>query len=347
MGRTWRARGAFLLSALVLSGIVWGAFSLGSDWAVPPRPAASRAGDAGTTASPTAGSAGGSSAASPSAGIAGDTSPASSSGPTAGSGDLDPTTPISRYDSASPSGRAVPLGDLPGWKQVFADDFTGGTVPLGGFPGTFSAAWSANYFDGTPDTAGQKNGGKSGYYPSKVLSIHNGVLDMYLHSEKGISMGAAPAPKIAGNNQAPYNSQTYGMYSVRFRADALPGFKTAWLLWPDSEKWPADGELDFPEGDLASTFFAALHSTGSTQGTASAVFQGDASFQAWNTATIEWTPGRVEFFLNGRSIGASTSGVPDTPMHYVLQTESCLPTCPDPKTSGHVEVDWVAIWEMR
>ncbi|KHL01251.1 glycoside hydrolase [Sinomonas humi] len=238
------------------------------------------------------------------------------------------------------------MGNPPGWKQVFADDFTEGNVPLGSFPGSFSAKWSANYFDATPDTAGQKNGGRSGYYPSKVLSIHNGMMDMYLHSQNGVSMGAAPAPKINGDSQRPYNSQTYGMYSVRFRSDALPGFKTAWLLWPDSGIWPQDGEIDYPEQDLSSKFFAALHSAGSTQELPSAVFQSDASFQTWNTATIEWTPGRVEFFLNGKSIGASTSGVPDLPMHYLLQTESCLPTCPDPKTQGHLYVDWVAIWAL-
>lgn len=257
----------------------------------------------------------------------------------------DPTAALTREDPASPSGVSMPVGAPQGWRPVFSDDFTEGDVSLGGFPGAaFGARWSANYADGTPDTAGQKNGGRSAYYPSKVLSVHDGVLDMYLHSENGISMGAAPAPKTRRNNGAPYNSQKYGLYSVRFRSDALPGFKVAWLLWPDSGRWPQDGEIDFPEGDLAVSPFAALHSAGSQQSAASAIFQTSASFQAWNTATIEWAPGRVEFFLNGQSIGVSTSGVPDGPMHYILQTESCLPTCPSPEVRGHVYVDWVAIW---
>jgi hypothetical protein len=31
----------------------------------------------------------------------------------------------------------------------------------------------------------------------------------------------------------PYNGQTYGHYAVRVRADAVAGYKAAWLLWPD------------------------------------------------------------------------------------------------------------------
>jgi hypothetical protein len=52
---------------------------------------------------------------------------------------------------------------------------------------------------------------------------------------------------------------------VRFRADLLPGYKIAWLLWPDAYSeglatWPQDGEVDFPEGDLAGGFWAFMHS---------------------------------------------------------------------------------------
>jgi beta-glucanase (GH16 family) len=242
----------------------------------------------------------------------------------------------------------MPVGDLPGWKQVFAEDFVSGNVPVGGFPGdSYGPTWSAGYADGTPDSAAQWYQAKSGYFPSKVLSVQDGVLDMHLHTENGISMGAAPAPKFKETSARPYNSQVYGRYSVRFKSDALKGYKTAWLLWPDSKQWPQDGEIDFPEGDLAATIFAAMHGTGSEKGEMVDVFHTLASFRYWHTATIEWSPGRVEFFLDGRPIGISTTATPSKPMHYILQTESCLPECPEPETSGHLYIDWVAIWEKR
>ena len=247
----------------------------------------------------------------------------------------------------SPLSQAIPIGNLPGWRQVFAEDFTAGNVAIGGFPGpAYSARWSQNYADGTPDTAAQlqKKGERtSGYYPSKVLSIHDGVLDMYLHSENGIAMTAAPSPIVGGATQSPYNSQTYGRYSVRFKADPLAGYKLAWLLWPDSKQWPQDGEIDYPEGDLSKVIYAAVH------GVVGGIHEDDVlrpnvPYGDWHIATTEWSPGGIEFFLDGKSIGVSTKFTPTKPMHYIMQTESCSPSCPLPGTSGHVYVDWLAIW---
>ncbi len=237
-------------------------------------------------------------------------------------------------------------GDLPGWKQIFEEDFSAGDVPVGAFPGDlYSARWSAGYQDGTPDTAGQLNGGKSGYYPSKVLSVKDGALDWYLHSENGISMGAAPQPKIpnASANPTRQNSLLYGRYSVRFKADSLAGFKTAWLFWPDSGVWPRDGEIDFPEGDLAGTIFGAVHYPQSGADAFDKI-ESPLYFTSWHVATTEWSPGRVEFFLDGQSIGVSTTAPPTTPMHFILQTESCLPDFPRPETAGHDSLAWISIW---
>ncbi len=241
-----------------------------------------------------------------------------------------------------------PTGDLPGWKHVFEEDFSAGDVPLGGFPGPlYQERWSAGYKDGTPDTAAQIGGTNSGYYPSKVLSVTNGALDWFLHTENGVSMGAAPTPKIpnASSNPPRDNSLLYGRYSVRFRADSLAGFKTAWLLWPDSGVWPRDGEIDFPEGDLAKIIYGAAHYE-KDGADAFEKFDSDQAFTSWHVATMEWTPDRVEFYLDGKSLGASTTAPPTVPMHFILQTESCLPVpnCPLPETQGHVSLDWISIW---
>src|SRR2546427_410289 len=56
----------------------------------------------------------------------------------------------------------------------------------------------------------------------------------------------------------------YGRYAVRFKADPVPGYKTAWLLWPDSGNWPADGEIDFPENSLDGNACAFVHHLGAT-----------------------------------------------------------------------------------
>ena len=256
------------------------------------------------------------------------------------------TTP--QLADPSAASEALPAGDLPGWKQVFAEDFAEGDVGLGTFPGpVYATRWSENYADGTPDTAAQqqpKGARTSGYYPSKVLSVHDGVLDMFLHSEDGVAMGAAPSPKLDGASQRPFNSLVYGRYSVRFKADVLPGFKLAWLLWPDSKQWPEDGEIDFPEGDLSKVIYAAVHGVEAGEHR-SDVFRPNQPYGDWHIATTEWRADGIEFFLDGKSLGVSTRFVPAKPMHYILQTEACSPNCPLPETNGHVLVDWVSIWE--
>ena len=230
---------------------------------------------------------------------------------------------------AAASGEGVPLGDLPGWRQIFADDFVT-NVPVGRFPAAVSAQWGG--YDGTRDTS--RNGL---YAPTRVVSIHDGLMDMHLHTEGGEPLVAAPMPKI------PWG-RLYGRYAVRFRADPLPGYKVAWLLWPDSENWPADGEIDFPETDLTGPMYAYMHRTGATDPSDQDWFATGATMTSWHTAVIEWTPGMVRFLLDGQVIGTSTSRVPSTAMHWVLQVETSLSTVPSAATDGHVLLDWVAVW---
>lgn len=228
---------------------------------------------------------------------------------------------------------AMPRGDLPGWSQVFADDFLT-DVPVGAFPGTvYGDDWGA-YRDGWPDTT--DNGT---YMPSKVLSVHDGVLDMFIHTENGVHLVSAPTPKVPAGR--------YGRYSVRFRADPLHGYRTAWLLWPDNEELPDDSEIDWPEGNLDETMFARMHYVHPTD--AQSKFHTSATFTDWHIATTIWTPRRVTFELDGRVIGSSSTQVPHKPMHWVLQTETSTDTgvVPDDATAGHVLVDWVVAYKMQ
>ena len=257
------------------------------------------------------------------------TSPAAPTGaPTAAA--PAPTTPAVTAPAGSPSGESAPRGNLPGWTQTYVEDFNQ-NVATGSFPGVYTDHWYA-YSDGIKDTS--KNGT---YMPSKVLSVHDGVLDYAIRTEGGQHLVSAPVLKDT-------YGQVYGRYSVRFRSDSLPGYKNAWLLWPDSERWPTDGEIDFPEGDLNGTIngFAHYASSGGGQDQ----FSSGASFNAWHTATIEWLPGKVTFSLDGKVLGSSTQNVPTTAMHWVMQTETALSGgAPAAGVAGHVLVDWVALYK--
>jgi hypothetical protein len=236
------------------------------------------------------------------------------------------------------SGSSMPVGDLPGWRQVFTDDFNT-SVPVGGFGAVYGSRW-AMYGDGWKDTAAKSEGTPSRYYPSRVLSVHDGVLDKYLHTEDGINMVAAVAPKMG--------AQVYGRYSVRFRADAAAGYKIAWLLWPQSQVFPRDGEIDFPEGNLDENMWAFMHRLGASSTSDQDAFAINAAFTSWHTATIEWSPSKIVFLLDDNVVGTSTNRIPNTPMDWILQSETCIGGCqPASSTSAHVQIDWVAAYSYN
>ena len=269
-------------------------------------------------------------------------------------GNVDPTPAVRSFTvqtststpppttGVDPSGQAAPRGDLPGWRQIFVDDFSQ-NVPLGSFPAAVSDTWGAYPYPWR-DTS------RNGYYhPQKVVSIGGGLMDMWIHSEvvdgSMKHLVAAPQPRIHGPGTPAAQGQLYGRYAVRFRSDALRGYKTAWLLWPDSEVWPRDGEIDFPEGDLDSTICAFMHRQNATSGGDQDGACTSARYPTWHTAVVEWGPLVTKFILDGQVILSPTSRIPNTPMHWVLQTETSLSgIVPDNSTAGHVQVDWVAVY---
>jgi Glycosyl hydrolases family 16 len=263
-----------------------------------------------------------------------------SGGTTSGTGTTGTGTSATGTASAvDPSGVPAPVGDITGWHEIFVDDFST-PVPLGSFPSAVSSRWDA-YNDGWKDTSGHGT-----YYCSKVCSVQNGMLDLYLHTENGVHMVAAPWPRVLGNSGgADVNGQLYGRYVIRFRADPVAGYKTAWLLWPDSGVWPRDGEIDFPEGNLNSTICAFMHRQNATSGSDQDAFCTQTGYTPWHTAETDWTPTSLKFVLDGVTIGTSTNGIPDTPMYWVIQTETALDgTVPSDSAAGHVQIDWVAVY---
>jgi len=254
------------------------------------------------------------------------------------------------------SGRPMPIGDLPNWRQVFADDFAT-PVRRGGFarcswprdtslmlarckslPATVGRRWAA-YPDGWRDSTGRGT-----YRPSRVLSIAGGTLRFFLHASGTRRNVAAIMPKIPGGTGSD-GGLPAGRYTMRFRTARLPRYKLASLLWPDNGQWPSAGEINFPEGDLDRTFSAFLHHTGARDGADQEAFPTHETFAAWHTATIEWTPGRCRFLLDGVQLGVITTRVPDSPMHWVIQAETAIGRPrPSRRTAGTLEIDWVAAY---
>jgi hypothetical protein len=244
-----------------------------------------------------------------------------------------PTTSAPVTPTAPNNSSAMPAGDLSGWKQIFADDFTV-DAPLGTFPGSsYSNRWFP-YSPGCCDTSGYGT-----YDASKVVSVSGGVMDAYLHTEGGkhyVNAMVAKAPSTGWG-------QLYGRYSIRMKADAMSGYKVVPLLWPDSDIWD-QGEIDFPEVNLLTAgekTKANVYLAGRWQN-----FESNVDMVGgWHIYTTDWKPGRLTFYIDGTAIWSTTKDVPTMPMHYVVQFESAIGAgAPPDSMAGHVQVDWTTMY---
>ena len=239
--------------------------------------------------------------------------------------------------SPDPSGQRMPTGNLPGWRQVFADNFSQ-SVPLGRFPAAVWSRWGHSYPDGIKDTSKQGT-----YEPTKVVSIAHGLMSVHVHTQAGVHMGAALLPTIRGA-QGSYGGLLYGRYSLRLRADPASGYKLSVLLWPDSGRWPADGEIDFPETALNTPIVGFVHHQNATSAVDQARFSSPKTLARWHTLTITWLPTGVAFQLDGRSLGTTRTRIPNTPMHMVIQAETRLRGgVMTPSEAGNIQFDWLTI----
>lgn len=105
----------------------------------------------------------------------------------------------------------MPVGDLPGWTQIFRDDFVT-AAPVGVWSSKFNSTWGA-YKEGWADSTGH------GYYfPDRVISSTKGMLNIFLHSETVNGqlrhLVGTPYPRLPGANV--HNGMLYGRYAVRY-----------------------------------------------------------------------------------------------------------------------------------
>jgi hypothetical protein len=181
---------------------------------------------------------------------------------------------------------------------------------------------------------------KRRYRSDRVLSVHDGYLDFFLHRVNGKPAGANPSPLISGNQQY----QTYGRYSARLKVQDknLSEYYIAWLLWPREDSDWQSSESDFPEGSLKpgrrGVYAYSQYGPGKTEPF------GDPSIDMheWHTYTQDWTPTQRRYYVDNKLIGVTTTPIFKRPQRWQLQIE----TKGRGNHRGHVLVDWAAVYSL-
>ncbi len=192
----------------------------------------------------------------------------------------------------------------------------------------------------------------------KIAATHGGTAinitsDMTAGTVKLVRTNvAAPVPRILGLTGASTtsNAQLYGMYEICVRAQAAAvGFKMVPLLWPSSNVWPRDGEIDLPEVNLdgVSVVKGFHHNQDGTSGGDQVEKVTTALPYDWHRYRIKWLANYCAMYVDDVMIGgAITSRVPNTPMWWVLQFETVLnaATPPADGVEANIEIDWVVAY---
>lgn len=125
----------------------------------------------------------------------------------------------------------------------------------------------------------------------KAATVSNGVLRLKGGFYGGKDLSGGIASRLA---------QQYGRWEVRFKAEKGAGYTPVALLWPTSQS-DGDGyaEIDFaeiidPKRQGGGIF---VHS-----GREQAQKQLRADFTQWHTVAVDWLPGRLTFWLDGRKV---------------------------------------------
>jgi len=193
--------------------------------------------------------------------------------------------PAPSQHSSGEGGSSTPSGQ----HLVFSDDFNGSSVDGG--------KWGI--YDGTGNQG-------HGYRRPSAISVNGGELRI------------TGTGDVSGGLASRFNGK-YGRYEVRAKVDRGNGFGSAILLWPTSERWPIEGEMDIsevPKGDRGfSGSYFHYNSNNTVVG-----HQENGDFSTWHTYALDWQPGKLTYYLDGRAVFTVNNGaVPSTNHFLALQ----------------------------
>jgi beta-glucanase (GH16 family) len=232
---------------------------------------------------------------------------------------------LATFTPASPAPLAAGLPydpPAPGtWQLVFDDEFGGAHLN--------PASW--HVYDGPG------NGGHGLRRPSAVALNGRGQLVITARMIGGLIVSGGLAARL---------NQTYGYFEARVRTEPDPtrNLSGEVLTWPESGKWPLDGENDIYEtqsGGGHRPFRTFIHYGADNQ---QSYFTHDANGSQWHVVGMEWDPTQITIYRDGVPVWKldDPGAIARVPHHLCIQLDA---TSDRPLTGAvRMYVDYVRIW---
>lgn len=154
-------------------------------------------------------------------------------------------------------------------------------------------------------------------------------------------MTGTPDGTTAGMG-AKFANQKYGRWEVRAAGSGDNEYHLVSILWPDSENWPCDGEIDYAEttGDWNVIQFFHHYGCSNLQTAASKPLD----VTQFHNYAVDWSSRGIVGYIDGIKWFEDTDPAhqPPGPMHQTLQ----LDWFPDASAdgAGEMRVDWVRVY---
>lgn len=207
------------------------------------------------------------------------------------------------------------------WKLAFEDDFNGTRVD--------TVNWQLY---NSPGNAG------FGLRRPSAFSESNGCLIITAQMIDG---------KLVSGGMANKTNYTYGKFVFRVRTEKDPSEATSAvvLTWPESGRWPMDGENDMYETgtDSSRNHFNTFIHFGTSPHT-QYQFTHDADATQWHTVAMEWEKDYIKIYRDSVLVWnlTDTTAIPHDPMHLCIQLDAFKDTM---SGTVHMYVDWVKIYQ--
>ena len=210
------------------------------------------------------------------------------------------------------------------WQLVESDDFNGTAVD--------TSKWSI-YGPWIPGHAG--NGIRDG----RAISVANGLLTITAEMINGTLVSGGMSNRL---------NQAYGKFEFRARTDADPSKATSGVIltWPQSGRWPIDGENDIYETGIdpdRNPVASYVHYGATNQ--QYWFHHAGVDGTAWHTFAMEWTPSTIKIYRDGALAWtvSDAAAIPDVAHHLSIQLDAFKASM-----SGKVQlqVDWVKIYKQ-
>jgi beta-glucanase (GH16 family) len=207
------------------------------------------------------------------------------------------------------------------WEVVFEENFDDTAVDI--------ATWNMYYGGGHVG---------NGLRRPEAFSTENGLLVITAQMKDG---------KLVSGAMAHRKNYTYGKFEFRVRTEKDSSLATSGvvLTWPESGKWPIDGELDIYETMLngqRNPFYTVLHYAADNR---QIQFEHHIDATQWHTITMEWLPDAIRIFRDGELVYTCTErvAIPQVPHHLCIQLDAFKT-----EMTGTVKmyVDWVKIYQQ-